>query len=448
MKPKILVILPGLIPSTLINVATPVIDMHKAGRIIAHITLETTVREKDVTWSDLVILCRNTDPERALWFLSILEKNKPYIYDIDDNFFELSADTILGEYYRAPERIGLLKEFIQHASLVRVYSEPMKERALGLNPNTIKVTGPVDWRLLSPVREANEQKTVKIVYATSRVNDNLAEIFKPALKRILENYKDRVQVYFLGYNPDEFKTYPNVFFKPLNLNYEQYLRYFSSAGFDIGLAPLLDDIFHRSKSNLKVREYGACRIAGIYSNVDVYSSSVDHGENGLLVDNTPQAWYNAMSELIEHRELRLKIKEQAYLFAQNNFSQEAFAQLWHHQIIEVLQKPLKREDVFSFVDALIPRKSNPLLECVQEFFSRLAELPDTLRGAGLKSGLDSLAIPFQKLLPQTWLGRKYSYLSSGVKSYGNGFIGSYFRAVFQGYWLYLKIKLELLFPKK
>jgi glycosyltransferase involved in cell wall biosynthesis len=419
MKPKILAILPGLIPSTLINVVTPLIDLHKEGRIVAQVTLETQVREKDVIGSDLIILCRNTDPERAHWFLNMMGNRKSYIYDIDDNFFELPEDSIFGRYYRSPERQGMLKEFIQRASLVRVYSTPMLERAVELNPNTVKVTGPVDWRLLSPVKENNEQKLVKIVYATSRVNDNLAEIFKPALKRILENYKDEIQVYFLGYNPVEFKTYKNVFFKPLTLNYEQYLRYFSGARFDIGLAPLMDDIFHRSKSNLKVREYGACRIAGIYSDVDVYSSSIAHRENGLLVNNTPDAWYDAIAELIENRDLRINIQKRAYLFARQNFSEEAFAEIWYRQIKDVLGQTLNNNPASAMMPALILQ--------------------------GKDSDLSSRSI-FSQI--QTWFGRKYSNLVAGLHSQGFGYIRLYFHAVVQTHIILFKIKLVLLFPRK
>src|SRR6266498_6090372 len=99
MKPKILAIVPGLIPSTIINVVTPVVDLHRSGRIIARVAMEPYVSERDFEWCDLVILCRNTDPQTGPWFLQLLRANKPYIYDIDDNFFELPPDTLSGQYH-------------------------------------------------------------------------------------------------------------------------------------------------------------------------------------------------------------------------------------------------------------------------------------------------------------------------------------------------------------
>jgi hypothetical protein len=122
----------------------------------------------------------------------------------------------------------------------------------------------------------------------------------------------------------------------LTSSYDKFLRQFSEAGFDIGLAPLRNDIFHLSKTNNKFREYGACRIAGIYSDVDVYSSCITHGETGLLVSNDPDSWYKAIAQLIEDRDLRDRIKNQARQFVQEHYSQRHFEKVWRGHIQRVL----------------------------------------------------------------------------------------------------------------
>ncbi len=413
MKPKILAILPGLVPSTIINVTTPLIDLHKAQLLDARVTLEMFVKDKDIAWSDLIVFCRNVEPVGSHWLLRLLENKKPFIYDIDDNFFEIPVDTSTGKYHTSPEKLAMLEEYIRHANLVRVYSEPMLERAKPLNLNAVKVNGPVDFRLLSPPPKRTGTSPIKIVYATSRVDDTLAEIFRPAIKDILKKYGDQVQMYFLGYNPPDFKTHSNVFFKPLNLNYEKYLRYFSSTGFDIGLAPLLNDVFHRSKTNLKVREFGACRIAGIYSDVDTYSMSVTHFENGLLVDNTPEAWYNAISLLIENRELRMQIQEQAYQFALENFSQDAFAQLWYSQITKILNQSTESRDTDHNVEH---RDTSQNRNYTQEDIDKTRKI---------------------------WFVRKVVGLVSSIRSNGLTFLFSYARMKIQMLWVLLKIRFTL-----
>ena len=360
-RKKILAVLPGIIPSTIIDVITPLSDLNKSGRITARITVETFVKKRDIEWCDLVVLCRNTHPNIAGWFLQILKLGKPYIYDIDDNFFDIPANTPVGKYHREPSRIRMLREYIKLAQLVRVYSSPMYERVQKQNQNIVMVTAPIDLRLIQPISKPVERQPVRLVYATSRAVDHLAGIFKPALMRILEEYQEGIEVHFLGYNPPEFRRYHNVYFQSMMFDYESYLKAFSSAGYDIGLAPLLNDVFHRSKTNNKFREYGACHIAGIYSNVDVYSSCVTNKLTGCLVENTSDAWYEAMSTLIQNADLRLQIKEQAYDFVRKNYSQETFASLWDQQITSILQHPIRRKKSTKAVEKLIAENSRTRL---------------------------------------------------------------------------------------
>jgi hypothetical protein len=326
----------------------------------------------------------------------------------------------------------MLMEYITRASLVRVYSHPMFDRVKELNANVVRVSGPVDLRLLRTPKRPVEKNVVSIVYATNRVNDTLAEIFKPALKRILEKYSNQVEVYFLGYNPPEFKSYPNVFFKTLNLNYEQCLQYFSSAGFDIGLAPLLDDVFHRSKTNLKVREYGACRVAGIYSNVDVYSTSVISGSTGLLVENNSDDWFDAMSTLIENRELREHIREHAYQFASANYSHTLFNQVWHEQIMQVVHQPYVEKVELGALEKLIYLNG-------AAFSSN--DIDQNLSSSEQKNIFGQNGALLSKLLL-----RKFLFVISGLRSEGFNFLVHTLKMKFLIFWMMLKIRLTLFSP--
>jgi glycosyltransferase involved in cell wall biosynthesis len=64
--------------------------------------------------------------------------------------------------------------------------------------------------------------------------------------------------------------------------------------FDVGLAPLLDTAFNRSRSNVKLKEYAAAGAAWLASPVGPY---VDMGERegGRLVDDG--AWFEAIEAL-------------------------------------------------------------------------------------------------------------------------------------------------------
>jgi glycosyltransferase involved in cell wall biosynthesis len=388
--PKVLAVLPGFIPSTQIDVISPLMDLYRSNIIEFRLEVEFTVKDQDIAWCDIVILCRNTEPN-AKWFLQVLKLGKPYIYDLDDNFFEIVGDSPEAEYHRSPKRLNMLKEYIRLASFVRVYSEPLFVRAAELNPNVVKVVAPVDFRhILQP--NSGSEECVKIVYSTSRSHDQLSDIFIPALQKILDEYGTRVKVYFLGFTPLVFQRHSQVKSVRMNLDYAAYLRTFSSTGYDIGLAPLIDDIFHRSKTNNKFREYGAAKIAGIYSNVDVYSSCVTNYETGILVENNTEDWYQAIKTLIDNPSYCEKIKGSAHEYVRLNYSQRKFTQAWVDQIqwaihLSQQKKSQDYEGLVIFVSGYQPTKNGWVIRnLLQLSMSKCVRILYMMKTRGFLSG--------------------------------------------------------------
>ena len=337
-SPRVLAMLPGIMPSTLMNVVKPMIALQKRGCIHFRASLENYPSNANINWSNIVLFCRNTEPRYQHNLYSILGKNIPFIYDIDDNLFEVPADTVDGQYYRAPQRLELLERYLKAASLVRVYSDPLLGVIREYNAHIQLVAPPIEWETLGnlPIKKAD--KPVKIVYATSRREDRLAYIFSEALAQLLSEYSQDVEMYFWGFRPPEFIGYPNVRFRKFSSNYDKFLHQFSNMGFDIGLAPLTNDRFHLSKTNNKFREYAASYIAGIYSDVEVYSNCIQDRVTGLLVPNDPGAWYSAIQTLVENAALRLEISQAARAQVENEYSSERFQDEWMSQIKSVLDR--------------------------------------------------------------------------------------------------------------
>lgn len=335
-RPFILAVLPGLAPSTLMDVVTPLKQLQQAGQIHARVTLDWLTTAEEVSQADLVIFCRNNNPAYD-WSGFCAEKRIPYMYDLDDNLFAIPASTPLGQYANRSDVIETLKAYLCGAALVRVYSPALREVIAPLNANTLLVQPPIDWGALDGLTR-KQSRGLKMVYPTSRGSaDDLAEIFIPAIQQIVKDYPRGVEIYFLGAPvPRELKAFRQVKHWKFDLDYEQYLRRFYREGFDIGLAPLKDDLFHQCKTNNKYREFAACGIAGIYSKTTLYQQSVRHMQTGLLVENTAAAWHQAIRTLIENPELRRSIQASALQDAQSTYPREAFANEWLAQIHQVL----------------------------------------------------------------------------------------------------------------
>ena len=88
--------------------------------------------------------------------------------------------------------------------------------------------------------------------------------------------------------------------------------YYRSIDFDIGLAPLFDTQFARSKSYIKALEYAARGCVIVASDAEPYREFIRHGENGFLVrQGQDHEWLKYITLLANDEDLRLKMKAAA-----------------------------------------------------------------------------------------------------------------------------------------
>jgi glycosyltransferase involved in cell wall biosynthesis len=90
---------------------------------------------------------------------------------------------------------------------------------------------------------------------------------------------------------------------------------------DIGIAPLADTAFNRSKSAIKTLDYAALGLAVLASDVPAYRESLcdsacadgrgSDGVGGRLVANTEAAWFRALCDLINDAALRQRLAQGA-----------------------------------------------------------------------------------------------------------------------------------------
>jgi glycosyltransferase involved in cell wall biosynthesis len=387
--PRVLAILPGLYPSTVISVVKPLIALHQAGQLRAQIALELLARPRDIERADIVIFCRNIEPRYAGLLDTVRRLGRPYIYDLDDNFFEVPLTLEAGRYLRDPARQAQLRAYLAGAGLVRVYAEPVRQRVLPINPRIEKVLPSLDWSLIPAQLPPKAGQPVRLVYATSRLEDELAGVISADLHALLRDYPDRVELAFWGHHPAEFRGQPQVRFLPLVPDYDRFMRQLALAGFDIGLAPLLNDEFHRSKTNNKFREYGACQIAGVYSNVEVYASCVSHGETGLLVENQPGAWRAALGRLVDEAALRRQIQVRAQAYVRAHYSQTQTEQVWLRQIRQACEaQPVAAETAPPTPAGPVALAGRPLTMALAAEMSRYGlRLLRRIRRIGLRPAL-------------------------------------------------------------
>jgi glycosyltransferase involved in cell wall biosynthesis len=386
-RPRVLAVLPRIIPSTIIGVIKPLTSLHCQQRIELDLTLEYLVTRRQVANANVIVFCRNTSITPDSAFNWARELNKPIVYELDDDLLDLPIDPATPEYQTSTTRADQLRRYLASATIVRVYSEQLRQKILTLNSNVVRITGPIDWTLIPQHSAPRTSNKIRIVYATSRIEDTLADIFLDAAEHLLDRFPNRVELVFWGYHPARLAKHPAVQFRNFVTNYDRFFSQFARAGFDIGLAPLPNTDFYLSKSNNKFREYASCGIAGIYSNVSVYSDCVQDGKTGLLVANTSDDWFNAMARLVQDNELRAQIQNQARSYAQTHYQQSAFCDVW----LEHINLALVQKNSASVSSATPSNQSQPSTTSPSKIFWKIPHLVmrffSSIRSRGLGQSL-------------------------------------------------------------
>lgn len=90
---------------------------------------------------------------------------------------------------------------------------------------------------------------------------------------------------------------------------------------DIAIGPLLDNIFNRGKSNIKWQEMTRAGAVFVGSNVGPYKSLED-GKTAFLVENNQESWYDALKQLVGHKDERVTMLENAQAELEKNWTLE------------------------------------------------------------------------------------------------------------------------------
>ncbi len=286
--------------------------------------------------ADIVVFQRATNKAMIDIIRKLHGLGKKVVYEIDDDLWHLpyyNQHSGKGEMRtKGPsydfELLKTMQSIITNCDAVTVSTAPLGDvlrqwhDRIAVLPNCVAFE---DWML--PDNEGQDGP-VRIGWSGGYEHPADLDLVVGALLQIKKEYGERVQLAFMMGScfPKELigvaEHYPHV-------PYQQFMASLQELRLDIGLLPLVDNAFNRSKSNLKFLDYSALGMASIASPVFPYVEDILDGVNGLIVKkNRHSEWVRQIRRLIDNTELRKTLAENASQYVRAGYDMQANAWRW------------------------------------------------------------------------------------------------------------------------
>lgn len=247
---------------------------------------------------------------------------------------------------------------IPHLSAITASTSHLKERHERFGKPVYVVPNSIDIKTRTFPRKP-ENKKIRIGWIGSACHYENLQIIQQAVKDIVANYP-QVEFVFTNLYGDLWANPPkevadrvipvcklygcktrHAICKKAYVTLDKYAKAVADYNLDIGLAPLQDNLFNRSKSNLRVLEYWAQKTAVIASAVRPYLECIVDGKNGLFAREKID-WYRAMEKLILNPKLMKTLGANGYKTLVKDYNAETNAKKLYKIYQEIIKNHVTR----------------------------------------------------------------------------------------------------------
>lgn len=255
--------------------------------------------------------------------------NKPVYYDIDDLVIDTKYTDLLSytqglsdiEKYEYDSGVKSYGKMMSLCDSVITTTQTLKEELQNYSSEVIINRNLASEELVSLSQNTLKDYThyhskVKIGYFSGSIthNENF-EMIKPAIVQLLEEYPN-VELHLVGYIdlPQDLQKFARQIKMNDYVDWKALPALISQM--DINLAPLVDSVFNRAKSEIKWLEAALVKVPTVASCLGSFEEMIKNEETGVLVQ--PEEWYDKLKALVENPDKRQMIAENAYRFVLNN----------------------------------------------------------------------------------------------------------------------------------
>lgn len=266
-----------------------------------------------VGWADFIV-CQYINCVDGLCLVEAIKDLKPLFMEVDDNFSGVPYYSLAFDDNKPGERQDFwgTRQALESHGIVTT-TEYLRNHYSKWNKNVYVIPNCIDFELWDKYKSHSNER-VKIGWIGGATHEGDLKVVKNVLYEILNKYED-VEVQINTVPVPRWEKHDRLLLTEEWADINKYPALFKKLSFDIGIAPLRDNIFNRGKSNLKYLEYSACKIPTVASDVEPFKKDFV----GYLA-NTEEDWYIHLSNLIENLDHRLQMGWNAYYDVKDKFN--------------------------------------------------------------------------------------------------------------------------------
>ncbi|MDO8213517.1 hypothetical protein [Conexibacter sp. CPCC 206217] len=279
---------------------------------------------------DVILGYRALEPHEVKGVVTAVQRGAAFVWDTDDDLSTLPRES---PYYRRSGGLHAQRIFAQtvktarEAHVVTASTPALAERYRSVGIARVET---IDNHLASGAASARRRGHDGVVIGWTAGLEHASELPRIPVVETLRQLLDahpQVRVETLGLQlglpPERYVHRAEVSFGKL----QEHI-----GAWDVGIAPLADIAFNRTRSNVKLKEYASAGTPWLASPIGPYAGLGERQGGRLVADD---GWFDALDDLIAHRFARGRLGRRARAWAKTQTIDGAVAR-WESVLQEAI----------------------------------------------------------------------------------------------------------------
>lgn len=320
------------------------------------IDFKETTREH-IMQADIIIFQETGSPKSIEAMKFAKEQGKPIVIELDDEIRTISPKNIGGYGAWNPGTL-YIHRFLQQAisADAMIVSTPQLAREFfPYNPNIYVLPNFLNENKWTNNLTKKQDGYFRIGWAGGNAHLDDLRMISKVIEKIVKEYDGKVKFETMGMVKSELndtfsgleefnETCPKCGYQGESVTWtgeslDNYPLVLASHGWDIAVAPIVNNSFNSAKSDLKLKEYSATGYPTVASAVTPYIEAKEDGCDVLLA-KTFDEWYNYIKELIDNPERRAEMVKHNKNWVSNKWIADNIT-LYHSAFIQIIEKNKK-----------------------------------------------------------------------------------------------------------